>query len=893
MNRKLGFILTIAAIALASIIQTSSADLSTEETRAAEREASCAGMFYADADPRAPKYAPDRRVDILHVAIDVTPNFEERMIQSKIVIRFAPIAEPLDEFQLDAIDLDIASVECTAEIEAYQNTGRKLILTFKKPIAPGTETTATIRYSAEPQRGLYFRTAETGYPAGDTHIWTQGESHEAPHWFPNYDYPNEKFTSEVTARVPKDMVVISNGKRMSETIDPDTGLKAVRWFQDKPHVNYLIALAAGHFKKIEDKYRDIPLTFYTPASLIDLAPNSFRDTKDAMGFFEKEIGVPYPWNKYAQVVVYDPHFGGMENTNTTILTDRTLFTSATENVRSSQGLVAHELVHMWFGDLVTCKDWSHLWLNEGFATYYANLYDGHANGRDSMLYRLYRDRKRVIGQKDEPTPIVFRNYERASEQFGYRAYTKGGWVLHMLRMQLGEELYRECIKTYVERHAYGVAVTEDLNRVIEEVSGRSFDPFFDQWVYHAHHPELEVSYTWSEKEKTAKIGVKQTQKVTDKVLLFKFPAKVRFVVDGENVDQEFEVTKAAEDFSFTLSKAPKIVRFDPDLALLADIKFNKPTAMLYAQLANKDDVVGRLLAIDALESKKDGKTLEVLKKALSSDSFYGVRIAASQALREIHTEEAFEALLDCTKQDDARVRQRVASDVAGFYREESLERVKQLLGKEKNPDVLAPLIRALGRYADEDSNDLIRGYLRSDSYRNTLADAAIGAIRSRNDPSFTKDLMNTLRERESAFTPGGFGRGLNALAYINRTEDEKSEVREFIAAYVNSPKTRVQTAAIDALGELRDPRAIPIVETFTAEDTIYRVQQIAKEALEKLQKTGEIPVAVSDLRREVLELQKSNKKIEEELEQIKKQIEPKPDQKQESKQKRRKFLGIF
>ena len=181
------------------------------------------------------------------------------------------------------------------------------------------------------------------------------------------------------------MTVLSNGRLVSEEKDPATGLVAVHWSQEKPHANYLITLVAGYFKKIEDKHNDVPLAFYTPPSELQEAAGSFRDTKDIMAFFEEEIGVPYPWPKYDQVCVNDFVAGGMENTSCTTLTDNTLFTEATENIRDSEGLVSHEMAHQWFGDLVTCKDWSDIWLNEGFATYYETLYAGHKNGRDSML----------------------------------------------------------------------------------------------------------------------------------------------------------------------------------------------------------------------------------------------------------------------------------------------------------------------------------------------------------------------------------------------------------------------------------------------------------------------------------------------------------------------------
>jgi aminopeptidase N len=210
-------------------------------------------------------------------------------------------------------------------------------------------------------------------------------------------------------------------------------------------------------------------------------------------------------------------WGGMENTSATMLTDRELFTPATENIVDSDSLISHEMAHQWFGDLVTCQDWSDIWLNEGFATYYALLYDGHKNGHDSMLYGLYQNARQITGMPDDTTAIVKRTYGTPEDVFGrynYLSYPKGGWVLHMLRSELGEDLYRRCIKTYLERHQYGNVVTEDLRKVIEELSGHSYEQFFDQWLYHAHNPELEASYSWDEKTKLAKITCARRRRST-------------------------------------------------------------------------------------------------------------------------------------------------------------------------------------------------------------------------------------------------------------------------------------------------------------------------------------------------------------------------------------------
>jgi len=554
--------------------------------------------FLAPIDsPDYRKYAPDRVVQPLHLALDITPDFKQRTIAGQATLQFQPLAKPVQEVKLDAVDLNVASVTSTEKIQAYQVADDKLIITFASSIPPDQQVSVTITYSAEPTAGIYFRTPEMGYKEGDTHLFSQGEEIEARHWYPCFDSPNEKFTSEVTCRVPEGMTVISNGRLLTQEKDPATGLVAFHWSQEKPHANYLITLVAGFFKKLEDKQGELPLAFYTPPSEINEAATSFKDTKDMIAFFEKEIGVPYPWPKYDQVCVNDFVAGGMENTSATTLTDDTLFTKATENIRNSEGLISHELAHQWFGDLVTCKDWSHIWLNEGFATYYESLYDAHKNGRDAMLYELYQRARQIVGIPNDTEAIVRRTYDRPSDMFGYLSYPKAGWVLHMLRAQLGEDLYRRCIKTYLERHQYGSVVTEDLRAVIEELSGRSYDQFFDQWLYHGHHPELEASYSWDETAKLARVSIRQVQKLDANVLLFNFPLTIRFKGPFGTADRPIQVTQKEEDFSFPLAAAPELVRLDPDYTLLAKISFAVPGPMLAKQLIDKDDVIGRLLAL--------------------------------------------------------------------------------------------------------------------------------------------------------------------------------------------------------------------------------------------------------------------------------------------------------
>ncbi len=835
------------------------------------------GLFGIDLEGDGRRYAPDRAVDILHLRLDVTPDFARRTVTGTTRLEFQPISRPCDELRLDAIDLTIDDVRSDRQIADFTNTGKQLIVRFAEPLSVGERVYVEIDHSAEPVRGLYFRTPEMGYAESDTQVWTQGESHEARFWYPCFDYPNERSSTEVICHVPSDMIVLSNGRKVSESTD-DHGLKRVQWIQEQPHANYLLCLVAGKFVKLEKQHGNIPLGFYAQPSLAEHAANAFADTDQIMAFYESEIGIPFPWEKYDQATILDFIAGGMENTTLTTLTENTIFSCQSENLRSSRQLDAHELAHQWFGDYVTCKDWSHLWLNEGFATYYTHLYEGHKFGRDAMLFGLYKDaQNRVLRQSKDPRPIVYRGYKNAAEQFDYRAYPKGSWVLHMLRSQLGPELYRDCIRHYLQKHALQSVVSEDLRQAVEELSGRSFDRFFDQWVYHGGSPELDVHYEWQGQSGLAKVTVRQSQETNDDTLLFELPTQLRFRVGDKTINHDILIMEQEHDFYVPLPAQPSVVRFDSQYTLLAKVAFKKPDPMLFAQLQEMDDVIGRLLAVEALAERKTHDSVEHLRRVLNEDPFFGVRVTASESLRKIGTDEAYRALVDSREQSDARCRSQVTEDLCSFYRAETLDQIERLLEDEQVPEIQATAIRALGKFHDKRAQDLIKKSLKKRSFRNALADAAVNAIEAQRDPQFVAPLLKTLRRRGSEFTSHGLANALGTLAQISsESQDSQTHDRvlEMITAHLGDPRSRVRQGAINALGQLKAPASAAVLESVTRTERDERVVKAAERALDQLQKTTSLaPQEVVELRKQLSELRKQSDELKQEISSLKEQFE--------------------
>lgn len=820
------------------------------------------------------KYSPQRNTDILHLALDIEPDFTGETFSGAATIRFKPLFAKVREWKLDAVDLTIKEVKGSVPIAAFQNTDKALIITFAEDLPAEGEQTVTITYHATPKKGLYFRGPKQGYDASETHLFTQGEDEDSRYWFPTHDFPDDKFTSELSCRVPEGMIALSNGKKVAERADGAT--RIFHFLQDKPHVSYLVCLVAGYFKAVEDRYKEIPLAFYTTPRDFQYAAGSFRDTKEAMGFFEEEIGVPYPWARYDQVCVADFMYGGMENTTLSVLTDGTLFPEETENIRDSLGLMAHELAHQWFGDLVTLEDWSHAWINEGFASYYGALFAGHKYGQDELLYLFHTSaRDEITGRSagNDTRGLVSRRFDNAMEIFQNGAYPKGAWVLRMLRHQLGDELFRKCIKTFLERHAYQSVDTHDLLAILEEQTGRSWDQFFDQWIYRPHFPRLDAAYSWDETAKLAKLSIKQSQPVTNNIHTFTTPLTVRFKVAGKNADRDVTIRERNEDFQFALDSAPTGVRIDPDSTLLARINFQPPRAMLHAQLEDDADVIGRLLAIEAIEKDRSDDSVARLRKALARDKFYGVRIAAANALGNIRSPAALEALLAAADQPDARVRQRVVIALGNFYDERAFARFREFLKREKNPDIIEWALQGLA--AAPKASEEIASYLEAKTFKQEVAARAFNVLAARRDTAQFQTVFDTARRRWDEFPTRTRSASLQAIATLARDNaTNRIAAREFLQSHLNNPRQGIRTAAIRALGELRDEEAIPALETFAKGQTTERPR--AEAAIATIRSARSAANESEALRNEVAELKKETQALRDELKALTKKVEAPP-----------------
>ena len=449
----------------------------------------------------------------------------------------------------------------------------------------------------------------------------------------------------------------------------------------------------------------------------------------------------------------------------------------------------------------------------------------------------------------------------------------------MLRSHFGDDLYRKAVKTYLDRHSLATVTTDDLRQVFEELSGKPLDRFFDQWLYHARHPDLRIGYQWNPEEKLAHVTVRQTQPASDKVLTFAFDTSVRFTFDdGTSVERPVRVTGTSHDFHFPLDRQPKLVRFDPHYTLLAKVDFPVPEAMHLAQLDVADDMIGRIIAVKGLEQTRSRAAVERLGKTLREDGFRGVREQAAHALQAIGSDEALAELRKSLAQPDARVRRRVVEGIAAYYRPGVMEQLVTIVGTEKNPAIQAVAIHGLAKYQDPAARDTILDALRSDSYRQEVAEAAMDALGQQQDATLLQPLIRLVEAKPDAFPPRVLGTALRTAGKLGSLRDDKASVREFLEAHLLDARPSVRHAAIGALGALGDPQSEALLQGLAKHGSSDRTGKVAEEALAALRgKKPLVPGEVSELRSQVRKLEESQHKLLEKVDDLERRLKAKAE----------------
>jgi aminopeptidase N len=781
------------------------------------------GVGFASADT-PPRFLPDTTFDSRHVRLEIAVDLAQQSLEGWCRHTVCLLGERVETLVFHAVDLEVQEVRVgvgkgAPRAARFSVADGCLTVRLPRPLPAGTEVQVAIRYGlrrAGP--GLHFIAPTREYPDWPRQAWTQGQSDDARCWFPCRDVPSEKATSEIIVTVAKGLTAIANGRLVSTTHDERRGTSTFHWQMEQPHSMYLFSLVVGAFEEYQEPYARVPLFFYYPPGRQDEARRGLRATRAAMDFLLAETGVAYPYARYAQVTAFD-FGGGMENTSATTLTDLVLLDERAARDLDFDKLVAHELAHQWFGDLVTCKDWTHGWLNESFATYYDALFQKYDKGLDEFRVACWSMAEAYFDEcQTYQRPIVTRVWRESFQMFDRHLYQKGACVLHWLRSQVGDEAWRRGIGAYLRRHAFGAVETSDLVAAMAATTGINLEAAFEDWIFRPGHPEFKIVYAWDERKRGAIVRVVQKQALDDRKAVYKLALPVAFDLPRGRRHERLVLTEPEHAFFLPLPAAPRTFIVDPDSELLLKrLEVLKPAALWEAQLDDPNLLV-RAEAIEAVAARGTPAAVDLLTARYERETFWWGRARLATALGKMGLPAAVTALRGWLADRHPKVRRAVVNALAPLRRPELAGEFRRLFLEDPSPFVAADALRALANTHEAAARPAIAQALQTASWNETMRVAAVDALAEIDGRPAV--LAPFLRPGTPAPVKAA------AIKHLARRQAGEPSLPRRLLRLLDDPARLVPLAALHALERLGDPAVVPELRRRLARerDSILRSQ---------------------------------------------------------------------
>ncbi|MFN0213351.1 MAG: M1 family aminopeptidase [Saprospiraceae bacterium] len=677
-------------------------------------------------------------VDLIHTKIEISFDWEKKRANGKATLSMRPWFYATDKVTLDAKNFDIHSVTFDGKSEQLKRdyNNEQLTIYLGKTYSRTEEFKVAISYTAKPDeresfggssaitsdKGLYFINADGSDKDKPKQIWTQGETESNSYWMPTVDKPNERCTQEMYITVEDKYKTLSNGLLLSSKKNAD-GTRTDYWKMDKPHAPYLFMMAIGEYAVVKDKWKGIDVDYYVEPKFEAYARDIYPYTVEMLEFFSTKLNFAYPWSKFSQVVVRDYVSGAMENTTAVIFgefmqkTKRELL----DDHLTNEKVVAHEMFHQWFGDLVTTESWANLTLNEGFANYSEYLWMEQKYGKDAADEHLMTEQQGYFySAGDGGHPLIHFGYDNREDMFDGHSYNKGGCILHMLRQYVGDEAFFASLNRYLKKNEYTDVESHELRLAFEDVTGQDLSWFFNQWFLGSGHPVLDIEYNWDADAKKARVTVVQLQSGPQVAQIFELPLAVDiYDVSGKARRESIRVTKRNQTFTFNCDTKPALVNFDATKTLLCE-KTDHHNAQEWAFMYRNAPLYrDRIEAFEALQAEPSALSEAISKEALS-DKYSGIRQRALSA----------DGL--------------TAPDVRPV--------IIRLAESEPDPGTRALAIRALGNTGDKQYVQIFQKNMGSDQPYSVVG-AALAALQKL-DRSAAREASKALQNDESdAFTP--------------------------------------------------------------------------------------------------------------------------------------------
>lgn len=692
-------------------------------------------VSYGTPAPSKSAYNPERTRphDLLHTRLEVSFDWKKRHLIGNAQLTIKPYFYPQDSLKLDAKGFEVKTVAIKKEGKninlPYRYDGKVIATKLDKTYTKEEQFIVEISYIAKPDeqplggsaaitqdKGLYFINPDGTEPNKPRQIWTQGETEANSKWFPTFDTPNERCTQEIFITIDTAYITLSNGILVSSILN-ENGTRTDYWKQDQPHAPYLFMMGIGKFAVVKDKWKNLEVNYYVEPEYAPHAKAIFGRTPEMITFFSEKLGVNYPWKKYSQMVVRDYVSGAMENTSASIFMEALQVDSRELLDSDWDDIIAHELFHQWFGNLVTCESWANLPLNEAFANYSEYLWREYKKGTDEADLHSRDELEQYLGEsKRKQEPLIRYHHHDKEDMFDSHSYAKGGRTLHTLRNYVGDEAFFASLKKYLETHQYTSVEIHDLRLAFEDVVGEDLNWFFNQWFLTPGHPKVEVTENY--KNKNVELTIRQLQDTTYSTI-YRLPIKVTIWEGEKSTTHSIVLDKPFQTFTLPAAQKPSLVLFDSDYQMLGEIIHNKTSEELLHQFKYAKRGMQRLEALEALAEKKDSVSIDKIMGVALKDKFWKIRETAIDILAN-----AAEKRITPHEYE-----------------------IKQLATEDKKSHVRAAAVELLTAYNAEDNVAIFEKALNDSSYR-VVSAAVSGYI-----ASGAKDVAQKLGQFEKIQQP--------------------------------------------------------------------------------------------------------------------------------------------
>jgi aminopeptidase N len=826
------------------------------------------GWFAARSRPFAepgvlPNYGPDRAFELVHLALKLRIDPQAGTLAAEALVQVGPTPTGMGSVRLNLDEVDVASVGLVGDSSALKWRHDQGVL-----VIDGLSAACTLRvvYTARPERGLYFVGPTQALPDREWQVWSQCQDEDGHYFFPCIDHPSVKQPMDITLIAPDEYTTVSNGF-LAEKSAPESGWTAWHWKQEGPIPAYLVNVIVAKLEAHSDAHGDLPLRYLVePGTPESEVRRIFARTPEMIRCFESRYGVAYPWPRYDQIVVNDFIFGGMENVSATTLTDLTMADPKAAAEWDPDGLIAHELAHQWFGDLVTCQDWSQGWLNEGWATYSEAIWIEWERSADEAAYDVFCKARNYFGETAArySRPVVTYLFREPIDVFDRHLYEKGGCILHTLRKSLGEKPFWAATKAYLQANSHSTVHTHDLQSAFERATGRNLDGFFHQWVHCAGFPELALEID----EKDGLLNVKLKQSQSGEQVPEAFAFELGLIVHGES-DQHLKLPVDERDRSFAIpvSERPRFVTVDPGFAFLSRMTLQAPQDWLTQALAESPCSVMRIRAAEALAKIANPKAVAALADALVNQPAWWVRLELAGSLSQAGGSAAREHLIAALQTEThLRVRTALVKSLARFRGQ--VDEVLAGIVKAGDSSLFAEAEAAaiLGRHQSPLAAQACLTLLDRPSWGEKLASGGLrglGALREAQHLTLLLEHASAnYPERHRAAAAGALG------ALADEVPAVRPQVLDCLLDLAANGGFRAKLAAIAALGKVRDPKALGLLGRLHGTGGDGRVKRSAYESMCAIREGRSSEDALQGLRGTVEKMEQSQAQLKERLDRL-------------------------